>query len=312
MRKRRPGTRTDPVQEFDSFDHFLSSGGVPSGRFTIPNEHVPVDFLYTPVEGAKTTVIFFHGATTGHVNLPWHPGKRVMEGIRANRLAISDPSLALDDSYSLTLAWHVGSSSQPRLQYFIENVIQRIQQVTGIEHLMFVGGSGGGFASLEMSRRFPRSVAVAMNPQTSISRYNKGAVKRYLNLSWDGANSLDEISKHATHDLVAAYPTVLNNTVAYIQNTRDSAHIQNHQIPFIEKVGDSPKLLMLMDAWGDPTGTGHVTPPHSVVRNIVRHLVAANGNWRKALVGRGFNHLTSVRTIDRAILKAKEKAQQPV
>jgi len=227
-----------------------------------------------------------------------------MEGIRANRLAISDPSLALDSSFNLTLGWHAGSSAQPRLQYFIETVIRRIQEVTGISNLVFVGGSGGGFASLEMSRRFPGSVVVAMNPQTSIGKYLPFAVRRYLDLSWDGVAVLDEISKYSTHDLVEGYPRVLNHTVAYVQNTRDTFHIENHQIPFFEKIGESPRVFMLMDAWGDPEGTGHVVPPHSLVRNVVRHLVAANGGWKRTLVDLGFNHHTTAVTVERAVKKS--------
>lgn len=241
MRERRPATRSNPVHEFLSLDHFLSAATLPTGRFVVPHEGVPVDFYYEPVEGARTTVVFFHGATLGSVDLPWHPGRRVMEGIRANRLTVSDPTLALDDSYTLTLSWYVGSSTQPQLQYFLERVFRRVLEVTGIEQVIFTGGSGGGFAALEMSRRFPGSIAMVMNPQSSVGRYNPGAVNRYLKLGWGGAKSLEDISPYATHDLVDAYQPVMHHTVAYVQNTRDTHHIKNHQIPFLEKVGKVPK-----------------------------------------------------------------------
>lgn len=299
--------RSNPVHEFLSLEHYLSAGMAPTGRFVVPHEGVPVDFYYEPVEGARTTVVFFHGAALGSVSLPWHPGRRAMDGVRANRLTVSDPTLALDDSYTLRLSWYVGSTVQPQLQYFIETVFRRVLEVTGIEHVMFFGASGGGFAALEMSRRFPRSIAMVMNPQTSVGRYNIGAVNRYLKLGWDGAKSLDEISPYATHDLVEAYQPVMHHTVAYVQNTRDTMHINNHQIPFLEKVGESPKVFMLMDAWGDPAGTGHVTPPTDIARRITRHLVACNGDWRQRLVQLGFAHQTSAQTVRRAVRRAEAR-----
>lgn len=289
----------------------MATGEVPQGRFVVPDRGVPVDFLYEPVANAKTTVIFFHGAVLGTISLPWHPGERIVENVRANRLAISDPSLALDDSHRLTLGWHAGSSQQPALQRFIELVVRRISEVTGIQNLVFIGGSGGGFAALETSRRFGGSVVVAMNPQTSIGRYNPEAIDRYVDLSW-GVDSLQDISPFATHDLVQAYPSHPTNTVAYVQNTRDKNHVEFHQIPFFEKVGESRDVLMLMDSWGDPEGSGHVIPPRNTVRDIVRYLVASNGEWRKALVGLGFNHLTSALTVRRTIRKIEARDAQTV
>src|SRR5699024_5605609 len=155
MRERRPATASDLVTEYESFEHFVIRGQVPVGRFSIEYEGIPVDFLYEPVENARTTAVFFHGSTKRDVSLPSFSGSRIVEGIPLNRLSISDPSLTADESCRLTLSWFAGSHRQSNLQYFLETVIRRVFQVTGARHRIFMGSSGGGFASLEMSRRFP-------------------------------------------------------------------------------------------------------------------------------------------------------------
>lgn len=288
MRARRPGTPQEPVKEFEDYEHFESSGEVPSGRFVIPYNGVPVDFLYEPVEGAKATVVTFHGSTKKDVNLPIFAGNNIMKGLPANRLAICDPSITLDSSHELILSWFMGSSQQPRLQFFLETTIRRIKEITGAPRLIFFGSSGGGFASLEMSRRFPGSVVFAMNPQTNLQNYYWPLRDRYLELCWNGMTCLDELPAFVNHDLIDIYPSVLNNTVAYVQNTRDKHHIENHQLPFLDKVGGNRRVFSYMGAWGDPHGKGHVAAPKEVVRPILEKLIDSRGAWRDALLDLGF------------------------
>lgn len=144
MRQRRPATKNEPVVEYEDIDEFVAGGSIPAGRFAVSYEGVPVDFYYAPVEGARATVVFFHGSTSKAVSLPMHAGTGLMKNIPANRLAISDPSIALDDTFELILSWYAGSAKQPRLSYFIETIIRRVQVLVGVPHLIFMGGSGGG------------------------------------------------------------------------------------------------------------------------------------------------------------------------
>lgn len=307
MRPRRPSTHEDPVFEFYSFEQFEALGTVPESRFSIDYEGVPVDFIYQPVAGARTTVVMFHGSTNKDVSIPMLSGVGIMSGLRANRLAISDPSLTLDDSKELILSWFMGSARQPYLQFFIERVIRRVKEITNTPRLIFMGGSGGGFAALEMSRRFGNSVVLAMNPQTSLSTYYPRLVREYLNICWDGADNLSRLPKHVVHDIGSVYPATMNHTVAYLQNTRDKHHVDNHQRPFFEKVGASRNVYTLMGAWGDPAGKGHVQAPKEIIRNILEQLIAANGAWATCLVELGFTRKTSPDDVARMVEKANAR-----
>src|SRR5699024_7905676 len=141
-----------------------------------------------------------HGSTKKDVDLPMFAANTIMKGIPANRLAISDPSITWDDTRELILSWYIGSAQQPRLQFFLESTIRRIKELTGTPRLIFFGSSGGGFASLEMSRRFPGSVVFSMNPQTNLEKYHWPLRDRYLNLCWDGMSDLGELPAFVTHD----------------------------------------------------------------------------------------------------------------
>lgn len=306
MRDRQFGSETSPSHAFSSYKHFEHSGLLPTGWFSIDYAGYPVDFFYDPSENAQTTIVFFHGSTTQDVKLPVFTGSGITKGLEVNRLSISDPSIALDENRELILSWYIGSAKQPNLQFFIETVIRRILQISGTPHLIFMGGSGGGFAALEMSRRFGKSLAFAMNPQIDLSNYYPRLVSEYLRLSWDGMSSLSDLPDGVTYNLRATYNQAVTNTIAYRQNTRDSHHTTNHQIPFLEDHGHSLRLFMQMAAWGDPKGKGHVQAPPELTRKTLDILVASRGKWRTALKEAEFTHRTSVAVANRLIREANQ------
>lgn len=304
MRSRKAATSLEPVTEYSNLEDFLSIGSLDSGRFAISYGGVPVDFYYDAVENAKATIVMFHGSTRKDVNLPMLAGAGITSGLAVNRLAVSDPSLTADSSCELILSWYAGSSQQPELQYFLERVIRRISALSGTQNLIFMGGSGGGFASLEISRRFEKSVALVMNPQTSLGRYYPALVTQYLNNCWNGLASVTMLPSSIAHDLVGDYPQELNHTVAYLQNTRDKHHVDNHQAPFLKKSGGSQKVFVLMDAWGDPTKKSHVPPPREIIRSILTGLIESDGDWASCLLELGFNRNSTIEEVKQIVASA--------
>jgi hypothetical protein len=157
-----------------------------------------------------------------------------------------------------------------------------------------MGGSGGGFAALDMSRRFPGSLALPMNPQTSIRWYAPQAVARYLRVAWGpGVDYPDELPRRAVHDQGAAYAEGQVNTVGYIQNTRDARHISDHMGPFMRVAGGRSGTWLLMGDWGDAAGDEHVPPPKSVLRDVLATVVGCAGDWPTALERVGFSRQSS-------------------
>lgn len=285
MRTRRPGTEKEPVQEFESIAQLTASASLADGRLAVAHSPYPVDFHFRD-SASNTIVVSFHGAALKTVSLPWHAGRSVMSTVPSKWLAISDPSLLIDED--LKLAWFAGSKHQPRLQSFVAEAISEIMRKVGAEHAIFFGSSGGGFAALEMSRRFPGSLAIPMNPQTSIGKYFEPSVNRYLEKAWSVGSLGDSLLEFCCHDLVRAYDLNHQNTIAYVQNTRDAFHIKNHQRPFFDRISDSSKLWVRTDSWGDPKKTGHVIPPKDEVSNMLALFAESNGEWDRAMQTLGF------------------------
>ncbi|WP_155854053.1 hypothetical protein [Paenarthrobacter nicotinovorans] len=302
-----PVVQTPTPASFPDLHSFLSADEVPAGQIEIQYQGLPLEILNIPTD-SDTTLVCFHGAAEKDVRLPWFLGKGVTSGLPVNRIFISDPSLR--KSPDLNLAWYAGSEEQPDLQETLADVIRRIVRATRGYNIVFFGSSGGGYATLALSRFFPTSLALAVNPQTSISRFYPGAVGRYMAHAWDmQGTSMAELPASVAHDLVPAYAAGFDHTVALIQNAKDWFHIQNHQLPFLDAVGGCGNVFMLMDRWGPDTGDGHTPPPKELIRACFEELVTCRGDWREGLAASGFQAETTrqdvkQRVVDTAPAKA--------
>ncbi|MGP5689788.1 hypothetical protein [Glutamicibacter ardleyensis] len=291
MRKQDLDTATHAVSKYADVDEFLNSNSTPDGLITISSGAQPIDVLSINA-GSDTTIVCFHGAAEREIRLPWHIGQGVTGSTGMNRIFLSDPTLY--KTADLGLSWYAGSQETPRLQEILAAVVEKIVGSTGATNLIFFGSSGGGFASLEMSHRFPGSLALTMNPQTSLAKYFPTAVNRYLEHGWNGEHqSLDELPESVNHDLTKVYGKGFSNHVAIIQNARDWFHIGNHQLPFLNVAGLSPNVYMLMDRWGPDTGDGHTPAPKEILAPILDVLASCSGAWGDVLPGVGFQMATT-------------------
>lgn len=284
MRERQLNSKQVQVSSWPSVEKFLDASAIPEGYLVVQDDGVPLD-LYYKSRGSDTTVVCFHGAVQHEVRVPWLVGAGVLRNAEANRLSISDPNLHLYLEARNT--WFIGSEQTPNLQDRLEALIRHVACTTGTKHLIFFGGSSGGFAALAMSHRFEGSLALPMNPQTNLARHH-GMVDRYLQLAWPNSPMLDNLPDRVVTDLVAAYGSGYKNTVGYIQNERDRFHIRAHQEPFFEHVDNSGSLFELRGSWGKDGDNGHITPPRDVTAKILAEVSASGGRWDEALEVLGF------------------------
>lgn len=308
MRKQDLDTATHAVSKYADVDEFLNSNSTPDGLITISSGAQPIDVLSID-SGSDTTIVCFHGAAEREIRLPWHLGQGVTGSTGMNRIFLSDPTLY--KSKDLGLSWYAGSKETPYLQEILANIVEKIAASTGVKNLIFFGSSGGGFASLEMSHRFPGSLALTMNPQTSLAKYFPTAVSRYLEYGWDGEfESLDDLPEAVNHDLTKLYAGGFPNHVAMIQNARDWFHIGNHQIPFLNVSGLSPDVYMLMDRWGPDTGDGHTPAPKEILAPILGVLASCHGAWSDVLPSVGFQMATTDSDVRARVAATKSIDQQ--
>lgn len=187
--------------------------------------------FFARLEPSDTLYVSFHGAMrVDHDTYPRFERVNSLDKRSSTFLSFADPTWYLNPS--MNLSWFLGGPDWDALDP-IEYVVRRALDVTRATAVVFVGGSGGGFAALRIGVRFPGSLAYVQSPQTVVTRYLPSTVDLYFQSVWGKPKS--EVVKREPHkfDLTGLYrvnPSV--NFVYYLQNLNDPAHIRDHYRPF--------------------------------------------------------------------------------
>lgn len=275
------------VWEYASVTDFLEASTVRAGISTIHSGGLPIDLLVSPGT-SDTTIFFFHGAIERRFTLPVLSGLGISGGLEANRVFISDPSLALDDG--LLLAWYAGNYRQPNLQQNLVQIFEKIATSLRAKRMVFFGGSGGGFASLFFASHFQNSLALVFNPQTNIAKYNKRAVQEFTEKAFQvdtrHADPVSQLPSNVISDLCELYKTPLDSKIAYLQNLNDRSHIESHLLPFSKKIHTDNELLLIKEPWQN----GHSPPPKSLLTQVL-NLAVSSEDWSHDFAQMGFTRV---------------------
>ncbi|WP_133064799.1 hypothetical protein [Corynebacterium hadale] len=263
-------------KSFGSIADFLRQKR-PVKHFTVWEKGLPIDCSFNLQKGAPLVTVF-HGAAAESVRLPFLSGAGVTAELESSVLSISDPSLYLDPA--LNLAWFAGSSIQDDLPMTISQIIRKLATTSGAKKLIFLGGSGGGFASLNMLGYFPTATAIVMNPQTDIDRYHRPSVNRYIKFAWRNDTSLYTEKCNRSVFMSTDIASRAGGRVFYLQNSNDIFHIKNHLEPFKKRHEGVENFRILVDAWK----AGHTPPPKELTRQVLDSVVSERN-------GEGVHHL---------------------
>jgi|GEM_PF-2926513 len=274
MRSRFIDPTKHRITNFASMADFEACAEVPPGMLTIMHGGVPID-VNNNHRGFDATVVFFNAAIAASaaesMRFPVFTGSGVSRNLAANRIFVNDPSLYVDDS--LLLGWYAGNRLQPDLQDVIARIVRLITRQHGVRRTVLFGASGGGFAAIETASRLTGSIAVPVNPQTSISRYWSTAVRAYTTGAWGvDAEEYDPLSLvPACTDLVDRFSRPVDARMVYVQNTGDDAHVERHYEPFLlaARRGGNDVTPVLIDS-----GPGHVAPAKEVLTSVLEAAVA--------------------------------------
>lgn len=268
---------------FDSVEEFLNSP-MPVSSSEEPEAisiRYGAAFMDVLVEnrGAATTVVCFHAAIDPtKTTLPVFIGRQLVEGVDANVVYISDPSL----DRGASIGWFAGDESRPfqeDLTSCLTHIFTNFHPDVPIENLgekaIFFGASAGGFAALYYSHRFPGSLAVVSNPQTHIGRYLEPQVKAYRKKCWS-SRKLSETTM--TFDLVNEYGKGFDNYVVYLQNEKDELHYTQHYLPWSQAVAERPQQWrLILGDWGE----GHAPAPPMLLTGILGYAASLAGDWEQ-------------------------------
>lgn len=266
-----------------TLDEFECTETIENGVFSIYSHGALID-INVEIKKGNPLIVFFNGAKkrTNELKLPIFSGLKVTPHNLVSRVSINDPSLYMADDISM--AWYAGSLHIPLQKEIIPRIIHKLIQLTDTKRLIFAGGSAGGFASLYYSKKFKDSICITSNPQTSIFRYHKSHVNRYLKYCFD----IDDLSifkerpdlrPKITTNLNKYYSNNLENYIFYLQNSQDTHHINRHFNPFMQSLGIEPsitpglknynnRLLVYIGEWGE----GHKTAPSTFWCNLIKNI----------------------------------------
>lgn len=236
--------------------------------------------------GARHVLVVFNGALTTRRDRqpPFFVGATLADDAGLPLIAFSDPTLERDDD--ILLAFYAGHADFPDLAQTIAAIIDDLAAAHGFRPIL-VGGSGGGYAALNIGRRMRSDPFIlAWNPQTDIARYTRDAVSAYMAAAFPAQYDA------ATHDAAATsriMDAVLGTSrlmpwdspaqTLVLQN-RSDWHAEHHAMPFLASFPSrqvapgqfrgtaNATALSLLD-WGK----GHVAPPRDLLMRALDLIV---------------------------------------
>jgi pimeloyl-ACP methyl ester carboxylesterase len=264
--------------------------------------------------GSDTLLVISHGALPrAKYSLPRFEWLASLEGRSENLMFLSDTALEPFDE--LELAWFTGDATDDLTRRYAD-LVNRAAEQLGADKVLFLGGSGGGFASLALASRYPGSRALVFNPQTNIQKYWLKSVRKYADHLFPQFESLNQLNQLSSRtNMVARYATdpAPETQIIYVQNDDDPHHVESHLLPFAATFGMQPESGISRDGnikiVVDHFASGHNMPYRTVLNPFVDFALA---NWGASLdLG---PHATADLAISRiaAELRAAKAASEPV
>jgi hypothetical protein len=251
----QPGGTNVPVTEFGSAEEFEPTSASGASRYVAPlPDGLPLEALLVN-KGSDLLVVSLHGATDREkYSIPRFEWLKSLLKTEYSGLYLSDPTLRLRDD--LQLAWYTGSADVDLYPILAEWAC-RAADAVGAKGIIFVGSSGGGLASLQISTYVPGSMALPFSCQTSIANYLiggtlMGAQRHYVevvmpHLAPDGVAALQpdvdwSVPLGERSSALVRYGRPQTNLVYFVQNTRDYSHVEQHYRPFRDVIESGPNM----------------------------------------------------------------------
>lgn len=251
------------VRKLDSLDEFRPQPGDPERIYQLDiGDGMEIGFLVNPA-ATKVLRVGFHAAK-GASAPPSHMYAPVSISRESGTAFVlfSDPTLSLD--YSNKLAWYLGTPDVDPDDW-MEAIVRQLLAVTGAEHILAEGSSGGGFVSMRFASRFRQAVAVPKVPQTDLFRYRTGPLADTMRMAWKGYTYAQILEEHSRRfrlaDIYATPEGHRGNLIHYVQNAGDTDHVADQLTPFLAELGSGPHVFSagkgLISISRPFLGTGH-------------------------------------------------------
>ncbi|MBE9926485.1 hypothetical protein G8C93_11370 [Cellulosimicrobium cellulans] len=191
------------------------------------------------IRTSERLTVGFHGAADrGTTEYPYFERMASRKDSPWSFVLFSDPTLTMDPE--LTLGWFLGTAERDLVDV-IQQVVEKVAAVSGARSTAITGGSGGGFAALQLAARMPRSIAVVFAPQTVLSRYETQDWASAARVVFGSTDVESDPTVLRRVSAVERYRAGTENLVDYVINRHDHHHVAEHCAPFAAVFGLSPE-----------------------------------------------------------------------
>ena len=115
---------------------------------------------------------------------PFFSGLSIAKATNLPLIAFADPTVS--NNQNVSIGWYAGNERCPDLVEAIAKTLNDFATTKNCRLILF-GGSGGGFATLNVLKRLNcEASGLVLNPQTRLDRFWPGPVSKYLRLGFPG------------------------------------------------------------------------------------------------------------------------------
>lgn len=272
---------------FDLLD-FANNFPAKDGSYRLKSEDYFIEVLFQSngvYDDSDYIIVSLGGAISNRKvkKAPFYTCMGLSKDIDLPLLSISDPSLNLSDDFSL--GWYAGNEYQRQLPYRLADFFDCLI-VSSKKKILFIGGSGGGFAILSihaLMKDVDNSVAIVWNPQTKIIDYSLGHANRYLNAAYANSkawrdNDRESISEFLQENVRSEIFRDENKKAIVFMDGYDHNHLRLHLAPWLkgeelirreENCLVYNNLIVYIGDWG----SGHTPPPKSYLTFSAKKIV---------------------------------------
>lgn len=232
---------------------------------------------------SDTLLVISHGALPrSKYTLPRFEWMATLAARDESRIFLSDTALESDSEFEL--AWFTGSAADDLTSRYAD-LVQKAAEQLGATKIVFMGGSGGGFASLSLAAKVPGSRALVFNPQTVIRNYWNKSVDKFQKTLFPQIPDRSHLATFGSRVDVTRVAAPEHNQVIYVQNDNDSLHVEKHLAPYAAKngmraetgVSSTGNVSVVLEHFAE----GHNMPYRDVLLDFVDIAVAG---WGKPLM----------------------------
>lgn len=205
--------------------------------FSRERDGLRYDFAFARKPGAERLFVLFSGAADRRkIDPPVFQRWKWADYFPGHVLYVSDP--ALHEYERLGLGWYIGVGSRDPLPFIAETVSELADLLEiSSSRIVHYGSSGGGFASLRMLDFLPDTTSVAINPQITLKKYNKGFVNNYLKACQNSKFSDFDFKANADRFDLLAHPKTTDHRIVLVQNVMDKSHYAKHFSRYCDMLG---------------------------------------------------------------------------